>query len=371
MDRERIVQVFFFAFLGLIVYELYQILSPFLTPIGWAILLAFVAHPALLQVNRLTKSRSLAALIITIVVSLGVVIPALWLSGRVVAEAQTLYTAVSDLVRGGNLGEAGKWLRGSRVGAAASAILAKHGLKLEDEVQKFAIEGARLTRDYIIEHGTAVASNLATFVFHFGIALITFFYLLRDGEFYYEALRHLTPLHEQDKAVVFETLRATLSAVMRGLMLGALLDGVAIGAGYLACGIPYWAFLAILTAACGLLPIGGTALVWVPAALYLIYIGKWGVAIGFLVWSLVAIAVIDNFVKPMAMRHGTRLPTLAVFFGLLGGLEVYGPLGLFAGPAVIAVFAALLGVYRRTYVGDEAGNEDEPAQARRTDRKAR
>lgn len=359
MERERIVQVFFFGILGLMLYELYLILSPLLTPIGWALLLAFIAHPALVRLNRLVKQRSLAALIITAVVSLVVVLPALWLSGRLVAEAQTLYTTISELVRGRELSDAANWLLNTRLGASVATILEKHGLNLQDEVQRAAIEGARLTRDYIIEHGTTVATNVVTIVFHFAIGLITFFYVLRDGESYYETLRYLTPLHEQDKVVVFESLRATLSAVIRGMMLGALLDGGVIGLAYLVCGLSYWVFLAVLTAGCGLLPVGGTAFVWLPAAGYLAYTGAWPWAIGLVVWSTIAVTVIDNFIKPLAMGHGAGLPTLALFFGLIGGIEVYGPLGLFAGPAVLAVFGALLTVYRRTYVavGEEAATD--------------
>jgi predicted PurR-regulated permease PerM len=159
-------------------------------------------------------------------------------------------------------------------------------------------------------------------------------------------------MHEDDKGAIFETLRGTLSAVMRGLILAALLQGVIIGLGYLACGVSYWVVLGILTAACGLLPFGGTALVWIPMSIYLFYQTGWGWAVFLFSWSAIAVAIIDNLIKPMTMRHGTGLPTLVLFFGIAGGLALYGPLGLFAGPAIIAVFAALLRVYRRTY-GDQ------------------
>jgi predicted PurR-regulated permease PerM len=184
--------------------------------------------------------------------------------------------------------------------------------------------------------------------------LITFFYLLRDGNYYYNELRAITPLHTEDKRAIFETLRTTLSAVMRGLMLASLAQGVLIGVGYLACGVPYWAFLALLTAACGLFPLGGTALVWVPAALYVSYAFGWPWGAGLVAWATIAVTLIDNFLKPIAMRHGTGLPTLVVFFGVAGGLAAYGPLGLFAGPAVISVFVALLRVFRRTYGEEES-----------------
>jgi predicted PurR-regulated permease PerM len=83
--------------------------------------------------------------------------------------------------------------------------------------------------------------------------------------------------------------------------------------------------------------------------LYLGYFSSWTIAIVLAVWCGIWVAIIDNFIKPLAMRHGTGLPTIALFFGLAGGLEVYGPIGIFAGPAIISVFASLLQVYRENY----------------------
>jgi predicted PurR-regulated permease PerM len=220
-----------------------------------------------------------------------------------------------------------------------------------------------VTSDYAVAHGGTVASNIASFIFHFVIALLTFFYLLRDGETYYEGLRELTPLHEEDKAAIFETLRLTLSSVMRGLLLTALLDGITLGLGYLVLGVPYWALLALATAAAGLLPLGGTALVWIPVSLYLAVEVGWGSAAMMTAWAAITLIVMDNLVKPVAMRHGTNLPMLALFFGLAGGIEVYGPIGIFAGPAIVAVFAALLRVYRKTYISESESVRTPPKPA--------
>lgn len=354
MDRERIIIVFFFGFLALIAYELYAVLYPFLMPIAWAILLAFLVHPALIALNKHIKRRTTCALIITFAVALGLILPAIWLSARLVHEAQTLYTGISNISTGGELAEASQWIRSTAAGARVEAALSRRGIKLDDEISRLMMRAAKATSDYAVAHGGALASNVASVIFHFAIALLTFFYLLRDGEFYYEALRELTPLHEEDKAAIFETLRVTLSSVMRGLLLTALMDGVALGLGYLVLNVPYWALLALLTAAGGLLPMGGTGVVWVPVAIYLGVEVGWGAAIAMLGWAAVTLAIIDNFIKPMAMRQGTGLPTLALFFGLAGGIDAYGPLGIFAGPAVIAIFAALLRVYRRTYVVETA-----------------
>jgi predicted PurR-regulated permease PerM len=352
MNRERIIVGFFFAFLALITYELYALFAPFLTPIAWAILLAFLVHPALVKLNGLIRSRTVCAIILTVVIALGVVLPATWISARLLHEVQALYAEISSASSNGGLHGASEWIRRTPLGSKGAQLLARHGVKFEDEIRTVAMRSAKVTSDYVVAHGGTVATNVASFIFHFAIALLTFFYLLRDGETYYESLRELTPLHEDDKTAIFDTLRLTLSSVMRGLMLTALLDGIALGVGYFALSVPYWALLALATAAAGLLPVGGTALIWLPVCIYLAIEVGWGSALVMVAWAAATLIVMDNFVKPVAMRHGTNLPTLALFFGLAGGIEAYGPIGIFAGPAVVAVFAALLRVYRKTYISE-------------------
>ena len=351
MDRERIVQLFFFGFLAVMAYELYELLLPFLTPLAWGILLAFVAHPALIEVEKYVKRRSLSSAIISLVIGLGVIIPAIWLSGRLVVESQALYSQASELVSSGGVAKIHDQVMRTDVGAWVAKKMAEHGYKLDEELPKLTLQAAHATSEYAIRNASQAARNVFAFIMDFGIALLAFFYLLRDGDFYYKGLQDLTPLHDDDKKAIFDTLRTTLSSVMRGLMLTAVLQGVTIGLGMLVFGMPYWLFLAIASALAGLMPIGGTAIVWIPAAIYLGFASGWSAAIGLTIWSAVALAIIDNFIKPLAMKHGTGLPTIALFLGILGGLEAYGPLGLFLGPAIMSVFAALLRVYRKEYAG--------------------
>jgi len=350
MERERLIQVFFFGFLAVMAYELYELLAPFLMPIAWAILLAFMVHPASLELRKYVKSHTLTAAIITIVVATGVILPAIWLSEHLVIEAQNLYTQANEFVKNGGVKQINEWIQNPPYfGWLVRRFTGGRRFDLNTEVPKFFVQGAQGTSEYLIKNLTGVAKNVVSFVIDFTIVLMIFFYLLRDGEDYYASLRELTPLHDDDKAAVYDTLSSTLSAVMRGLLLTALIQGLAIGLGLLVTGVPYWAFLAVVSAACGLLPFGGTAIVWIPAVLYLGYFSSWTIAIVLAVWCGIWVAIIDNFIKPLAMRHGTGLPTIALFFGLAGGLEVYGPIGIFAGPAIISVFASLLQVYRENY----------------------
>src|SRR5258708_38211120 len=109
MDRERLVQLFFFGFLALMAYELYELMLPFLTPLAWGMLLAFMAHPALIEVEKAVKRRSLSTAIISIVVALVVVMPAIWASGRLALEAQALYTPATVMVSTGGVTKLHDW----------------------------------------------------------------------------------------------------------------------------------------------------------------------------------------------------------------------------------------------------------------------
>ena len=349
MDRERIVQLFLLGSLVVMAYELYRIIQPFLVPVVWAMLLAFIFHPLMVHTEGLIKRPSLAALSITLLVALVAIIPALWISTLLAAEARALYAQIATITEQGGVPKLRETALHSHLGRALSELLARVGIKLEEDLPKFAAEASRITSDTLVTYVTGIFKNLAAFVVDFGLMLLILFYLLRDGEGYYHAIRNMTPLHEDDKRAVFDTLRVTLSSVMRGLMLTALLQAALIGLGLFATGVPYWAFLSMATAAFGLFPFGGTALVWVPACVYLAYASGWGHAAILLAWSLAAVAVIDNLIKPKLMGRGTGLPTLALFLGIAGGLEAYGAPGLFAGPAVIAVLASLLRAYNKSY----------------------
>lgn len=346
MDRERIAHIFFFGFLAVMGYELFLLLSPFLVPIAWAMLLAFIAHPALLQLERFIRSRTAAALLITAILALVIAIPTIWLSGKLAFEASKV--SLGQFVHQGGFAQAGTRALRSGTMTAIEDWLEDQGLRIQD-VRHWMKEGTAYLSGYVTANVATLARNLVSFVIDLAIMLFSFFYLLRDGEEYFEFVRSLTPLADEDKAMVFETLRSMLSSTVRGLLLTALLEGSLLGLGYLVTGVSNWLLLGAASAAAGLLPIAGTAVIWVPAAIYLWITAGWGWAVGLLVWGTIVVGVIDNLLKPITIGQGSDLPAIALFFGITGGLEIYGPLGLFAGPAVIAVFAALLRVYRRSY----------------------
>jgi predicted PurR-regulated permease PerM len=306
-------------------------------------LLAFIAHPALLHLLRFIRNRTAAALLITAILALVIFVPTAWLSSKLAHEANRFSFGQFVFHQGGF----GPALHSNAIDAI-QGWLEHEGLRIQD-IQHWMEKTSTYMTGYFTANATTLARNLVTFLFDVVIMLLSFFYLLRDGEDYFEFVRELTPLPDEDKAMVFETLRSMLSATMRGLLLTALLEGTLLGLGYLVTGVPYALLLGAASGAAGLLPIGGTAFIWVPVAIYLWFTAGSAWAVGLLVWGMIVVGVIDNLLKPLTIGQGSGLPAVALFFGITGGLEIYGPLGLFAGPAVIAVFAALIRVYRRSY----------------------
>jgi predicted PurR-regulated permease PerM len=141
-----------------------------------------------------------------------------------------------------------------------------------------------------------------------------------------------------------------MTAVVKGVLATALLQGVLAGGAYVVLGVPFALVLAAITALLSLLPVGGTALVWVPVAGYLFVAGPIWKGIAMVTWgSLVVVGLVDNVVKPLVIGHGTQLPTLFLFFSIVGGLAAYGFIGMFLGPILLAVLLTAIHIYEEEY----------------------
>jgi predicted PurR-regulated permease PerM len=151
------------------------------------------------------------------------------------------------------------------------------------------------------------------------------------------------------KEEIFRQFYETVSAVVQGMVVTAVLQGVFAGIGFVITGVPYSVFLGSLSALASFQPFGGAAIIWLPAALYLGLMGSWGWAIVLIVYGAVFVGMIDNVIKPYIIGERTKLPTLFLFLGILGGLQAYGFLGVFLGPVVLATIMAFVDIYRKEY----------------------
>jgi predicted PurR-regulated permease PerM len=162
-------------------------------------------------------------------------------------------------------------------------------------------------------------------------------------------LYELIPLDESHKQKIVTRLDQTVRAVIKGMLVTAIVQGLLAGAAYAMLGVPFPIVLTALTIILAPIPVGGTALVWGPVVLYLFWAGFSGKALVMLAWGVGVVSTVDQVLKPWLIGKDVQIPVLFLVFSVLGGLALYGPIGLFIGPVLVSLFVTALQIYREEY----------------------
>jgi len=349
MNQNWLVTIFFFALLLVILYFSFLILSPFLKALTWAAILAIIVYPAYAWLLRLLRGRATAAaLIVTVLITLLIVFPAFRLVGFLSQEAVELAKTVRALADNDEmeLWKGKPWIQDLlRLWNAVSFELAS----FEIDLRKVAAQGAQLASGFLVSQVKEIAQDVFVFALNFIIAVFSFFFLLRDGKELCDKIRGLLPMDPQHQQHLFANIVNSILAVIHGCLIVAMVQGLLAGLAYWFLGVPFAVLLGVATAFTALLPIGGSTLVSVPASLYLFFQGDYAKGTILLGWSLGIVGTVDNILKPMFIGSRLRLPVLFLFFSILGGLRLFGALGLVLGPVLFALLAALLDLYMKEY----------------------
>lgn len=313
------------------------VLRPFLVPIMWAAILAYVTWPAFLRLRSACGSwPRLAATLMTLLVALLLIAPAILLLFVIHDEILAMVDAVSQL-RGTNfeLPEALRAIPG--LGAWVQQALDRY--VLDPEATRHALDDwfGALNTD---RTGAAIAvlRNLAKLL----LALLTLFYLYRDGSQLHTRVRGLSNRVFGDGIARYLDSAATMvRAVVYGLLASALAQGLLATGGYLIAGAPAPVLLGALTVIAAVVPLFGTVLVWGPVAASMLVAGH-AMDAGILVaWGVLIVNPADNIIKLLVISSATEMPILLVLFGVVGGLAAFGLLGVFIGPVALAIATAL------------------------------
>jgi predicted PurR-regulated permease PerM len=201
--------------------------------------------------------------------------------------------------------------------------------------------------------GGVVGAIVQTF-----FVIFTMYYLFRDGDRFVRVLPDTLPLRREQSEKIFERARDVISASVYGVLVIAVIQGTLGGLAFWALGLPSAIVWAVVMTFLSMIPMAGSFLVWVPAAIYLALTGHWGKALILVVWGALVIGTVDNFLRPKLVGERTKLHELFIFFAVLGGLQVFGVVGIVLGPVVLAITLALLDVFRQT----EQPSEEAPAE---------
>jgi predicted PurR-regulated permease PerM len=320
---------------------LYWMLAPFWDALAWGICLAFLLAPVQSRLTRKLHGRAgLAAGLITLLVPALLAGPLLSLGlafAKQIAELvehlqqQPLRfdaSLLAQLERYPLIGSLAEWLRNNLTAST-------------EQLQGWLINAAQmLMKSLAATGGNFLLGALGT-VIHFFMMLFLLFFLLRDGRDMLRRVVRLLPMEAVHRRELVKLVGDTTRAVVYGTGLTALAQGALLGIGFAIAGLPSAVVFGVLTALLAMLPVGGAALVWVPAVGYLAATSQWGWALFMLLWGMM-VSVSDNLLRPILISSQAPVSILAVFVGVIGGISAFGLIGAIIGPVLLTVISALL-----------------------------
>lgn len=320
---------------GLIVLA-FEVLRPFIVPVIWAVILAHVTWPPYRRLLRALKGRRIpAALIMTLVVTLAIVLPTIWLFTLIRTELMTAYIALTVQLERGlfipqfllDLPWIGEWLRD------LSISVAENPRYIQSEIATWVNQSAGEVVGIVGGFGRNVAKLF--------IAMLSLFFMYRDGEAFASQVTSVLEQFIGERVHGYmQSISATVRAVVYGLLAAAFAQGTLAGVGYWAAGLAAPVALGALTMVAALIPFA-TPVVWIGASVWLIITGSTTAGVGLFLWGALAVSWIDNIVRPLVISNVARIPFLLVMFGVLGGVVAFGLVGLFVGPVILAVLIAV------------------------------
>jgi predicted PurR-regulated permease PerM len=361
---EKIFPVFLFLLLGFGLYLAYRIASPFLHTIILTIVLAVLVYPFYVKLRtRLHQRETLAALITTVILAVTLLAPVfIFITGLLNQGVHTL-ADVNNWIRQTNLQQA---LHLDVIDKELDWLQAK--LPFLDvknlDIQSKILELSRSFGQALFSYSTQIVANATAIVLRFLLMILMLFYLLRDGGKVLVRLRYLTPLRESQEDVILGSLQKVLRSFFLGTIVIAMGQGFAGGVGLAIAGLPalFWGTMMGFTS---FIPVVGSSIIWIPATIYLFLVGKWQWAIFLAAWCILIVSTIDTVLRPIFLRGGSRLPILVIFLSLLGGMSVFGAIGILYGPLILSFVIVMLEIYGEEY-RETLGRKKEGAAAEKS-----
>ena len=317
------------AAIGVAFYLCWVMVRPFLAVITWATALAVLAHPLHAWFERRARPNA-AALISVCLVAVVIVAPAVFVSQRLFAELrETLRTVETDL------NSANLHARVQQYPRLAN-LLEWMETRLDLNQQFRAATGA------IAGSVAAWVSSSVWLLTQFFLTFLTLFYFFRDRMGLLQFFRRLIPLPTTETDEIFNRIAKTVNASLYGNLLVRMIQGLLGGIMFWMLDLPAPVLCGAAMALCSVLPVMGTAIVWVPVAIFLALSGSWVKAMILAIWGGLVVGLADNFIYPILVANELRFHPLAVFFAVFGGLLAFGVSGIVLGPVILAITVALL-----------------------------
>src|SRR4051794_3848921 len=351
----RLAGVIFFSLITLFVlWTAARIIWPFLSAILVGAILVTLTFPTYVRVRTRMRGRAgLAAVVMLIGVTLVVALPLFLLAVLLVQQANGLIERMQSgeaqiLLARLDLSHHLEFLRRFIPGFDPASV----------SPQRLILPIVRELPGWVARHGAAVVGGLTGLVIGFGLVLLAMYFFYTAGEDIVTELSALSPLPERYDREFALQFKSVIDATFRGHMLTSLAQGVATTIGLVIAGVPAALFWGAVSTVVSLVPMIGSAAVWVPAVIYLFVSGETGHAIFLVIWGAVIVSLIDNVVRAWAMKGKSELPTVPLLFSVIGGMDAFGVIGLVIGPLVFSLLMSIIDIYKHSFSAPRRRDSD-------------
>lgn len=329
-------------FLALVLgYLTYQIISPFISPIMWAIVLSVVFYPVYAFILKRVKYKPVASVLTLVVIFLLLFGPFSYFSYLLTQEA----FALADKLKSGNVNLLDSILKHPMVSVVVNKVLIFFHMT-EQELYKAIIDGiAKIGKESagIVRAGFG---NIAVGIINFVFMLLSIFFFLEDGPAFIEKVGSFMPFSKRQREKLLGQTKDIVVSTIYGGVIVAVTQGVIGGVAFALLGIPSPVVWGLAMFVSSFIPLVGTFVIWGPAVVYLFFQAQYLKGIILILVGILAISSVDNIVRPLIIRGKMRMPTLAIFFSILGGIKLFGFIGFIMGPLVLALFVSVFDILR-------------------------
>lgn len=329
----RIEQIAGIAAITFLVVGCFLVLRPFVSALLWAAILCFATWPFYSRLERVFNGRrTIAATVMTIMIALVQVAPFLIVGLSLADNMAHTIDVVRKFLNDG-APDPPSWVGQIPV---IGEMIEKSWSELAHNGDKFIDATKNLmgrSEKWIVNWGV----DLGHGILQLTLSVLIAFFFYRDGVSVVAKLSKVIGRIAGDRAqYLIDVVGGTVNGVVYGIMCTAIAQGILAGIGFWFCGVPAPLLLGLLTFFLSLMPLG-SPLIWLPAALWLVFKGHVMYGIGLGLWGFWIVSGIDNFLKPYIISRGINLPFILVFLGVLGGVVTFGFIGVFLGPTLLAV----------------------------------
>ena len=324
---------------AILLYLCWRMVQPFLNVILWATVLVILFYPVHRRLAKRIRQPALASLVSCLLVILIILAPIALVTIAVVNELGSALVTVQsglDYVLDPNSPMTGP------VFNFVNRFVDITQLRSEE----FLVERLRGVSGQLAGRTLGFLGGLVGVIIQMFFVIFTMYYFFRDGDNIARTVRDSLPLEREQADSILTRTREVIDASVYGVITIAIIQGTLGGLAFWVLGLRSAIIWAVVMTFLSMVPMLGAFIVWVPAAIYLALTGHWMKALLLAAWGTLVIGMIDNFLRPKLVGSRTRLHELLIFFSVLGGLNVFGVLGVVLGPVVLAITLALIDVYR-------------------------